>query len=362
MPKFEDLTGKRFGKLTVLNRDEPYIEGNGQRHTKWVCACDCGRKVSVMAASLKSGNTKSCGCAVQDAGIRARADMIGKRFGRLMVVCIAEKRNAVIYYKCVCDCGNSIVTSGHSLRGGSTQSCGCSRIGNNALDLTGQSYGRLLVLGQAEAIRYGDERMTRWKCLCSCGKTAIVTTQNLRSGHTQSCGCLHIEHAYDLRLTRLAEKTDLVNLKFGRLTAQRYAGTVKHNGKSVGYWECQCECGNRCIVRRDCLISGDTRSCGCIQEEYRYQGTYIPSITTDKPTKRSTTGMRGIYLNKKTGKYRVCIGFKGQKYWIGQSKDIGKAQTFRITGIQQYFKPTIESFNKAMQNKDGAKTDHLVIG
>lgn len=54
------------------------------------------------------------------------------------------------------------------------------------LDLTGQRYGRLTVLGPAENI--GSR--TAWRCLCDCGKEAVVQTGRLRSGHTSSCGCM----------------------------------------------------------------------------------------------------------------------------------------------------------------------------
>lgn len=53
------------------------------------------------------------------------------------------------------------------------------------LDLTGQRYGYLTVLGPAENIG----TRTAWRCLCDCGKEAIVPTHRLRCGHTKSCGC-----------------------------------------------------------------------------------------------------------------------------------------------------------------------------
>lgn len=62
MGKFIDLTGQRFGKLTVLRRDGSTSYGK----PKWLCQCDCGNNVSVAARSLRKGETKSCGCARQD--------------------------------------------------------------------------------------------------------------------------------------------------------------------------------------------------------------------------------------------------------------------------------------------------------
>ena len=53
-----DLTGKRFGRLTVLRRDDE----ESLRRVFWICQCDCGRIVSVSSCHLNSGHTKSCGC------------------------------------------------------------------------------------------------------------------------------------------------------------------------------------------------------------------------------------------------------------------------------------------------------------
>ena len=58
----EDLTGKRFGILTALERVENKTLPCGQRQTMWRCRCDCGSYVTVRAATLKNGDTKSCGC------------------------------------------------------------------------------------------------------------------------------------------------------------------------------------------------------------------------------------------------------------------------------------------------------------
>lgn len=58
-----DLKGQRFGRLTVIRKDKPYIAPDGDGHqTKWVCRCDCGNEVSVVSKNLRQGSTKSCGC------------------------------------------------------------------------------------------------------------------------------------------------------------------------------------------------------------------------------------------------------------------------------------------------------------
>ena len=53
------------------------------------------------------------------------------------------------------------------------------------LDLTGQRYGKLLVLRAAPNV--GDR--TAWYCRCDCGRETVAVTRSLRSGHCTSCGC-----------------------------------------------------------------------------------------------------------------------------------------------------------------------------
>ena len=60
--KFIDLTGQRFGNLTVISKDESYIKPSGQKIAMWKCVCDCGNSVSVRSEYLRNGNTTSCGC------------------------------------------------------------------------------------------------------------------------------------------------------------------------------------------------------------------------------------------------------------------------------------------------------------
>lgn len=59
---FKDLTGKRFGKLTVLYRANDCLTEDGIRKTMWHCICDCGNEKDILGASLMYGATKSCGC------------------------------------------------------------------------------------------------------------------------------------------------------------------------------------------------------------------------------------------------------------------------------------------------------------
>lgn len=83
----------------------------------------------------------------------------------------------------------------------------------NYIDLTGQRFGRLLVLR-----RVGSKgKSPTWYCKCDCGNEKIVSTSGLKSGNTQSCGCLRQEQAIENnkhRTTHGKSKTKLYNVWF----------------------------------------------------------------------------------------------------------------------------------------------------
>ena len=64
----EDITGQKFGLLTVIRPDPNYQAGK----TKWICQCDCGAVCSVYTYNLKNGHTGSCGCESRRKRIAAR--------------------------------------------------------------------------------------------------------------------------------------------------------------------------------------------------------------------------------------------------------------------------------------------------
>lgn len=74
--KHTDLTGQRFGKLTVLARNPDHINPNGDTVIMYSCVCDCGNIVSVRGCYLRNGKTKSCGCNRSNIGIRSRKQNI----------------------------------------------------------------------------------------------------------------------------------------------------------------------------------------------------------------------------------------------------------------------------------------------
>lgn len=84
--KLIDLTGQRFGRLVVID----FAGTSKNRHSKWLCKCDCGIEVIVSYEGLKRGDTKSCGCYMAErTGNMARKH--GKKGTRLYGIWIGMK-------------------------------------------------------------------------------------------------------------------------------------------------------------------------------------------------------------------------------------------------------------------------------
>jgi hypothetical protein len=155
---------------------------------------------------------------------------------------------------CRCSCGNEKLVSSRNLRSGNTSSCGCIRL----LDLSGQTFGRLTAVR-----RLGGKR---WLCRCTCGNEKEVSTGNLRAGHVTSCGCL--QHKVDYRPLK---HIDLSGLRTGKLVA-----IERDMSKSWVWWVCRCDCGKTTSVRAADLTRqgkrGPQQSCGCAQ------GKQVPDL------------------------------------------------------------------------------------
>lgn len=149
------------------------------------------------------------------------------------------------------------------------------------VDITGNRYGRLVVIRKAESRQVGNRKRIFWECECDCGNKVSVCGEHLKDGHTQSCGC---------KVTDFSGE-DLTGKKYGRLTVLRFK-EIKKTGVGKRYlWECQCECGKKSIVAGDVLKNGNTRSCGCLAVETRGKA----SITHGK----RHTALYGLWCSMK---------------------------------------------------------------
>lgn len=124
-----DLTGQRFGRLTVIEQATSHKTPNGCMITMWRCECDCGTKDVIKSSKhLRDMPNTSCGCLKREqTSKRKLIDITGQKFGRLTVVKRVDAETTGTSYLCKCDCGKEIVALANNLRRGHTTSCGCFR-------------------------------------------------------------------------------------------------------------------------------------------------------------------------------------------------------------------------------------------
>lgn len=120
-------------------------------------------------------------------------DITGQKFNKLTAIHpVAQNRKNGVIWLFKCDCGslhNSLLAN---VTSGQVASCGCTmkpKIGEHRLfkDITGEKFNKLTVI-KLTGKRRG--KAIEWECLCDCGKTTFVASNNLRSGAVKSCGCL----------------------------------------------------------------------------------------------------------------------------------------------------------------------------
>lgn len=124
-----DMTGWKMwehgvpdSRLTVLMRADDHITSGGNECVQWMCQCSCGSEpFAVAGISLRSGNTKSCGCIQHE-------DLTNLTFNRLTVIKKSGiNKNGSFLWECKCSCGNTYhpLVATTDLKYGYTKSCGC---------------------------------------------------------------------------------------------------------------------------------------------------------------------------------------------------------------------------------------------
>jgi hypothetical protein len=248
-----DLTGQRFGLLTVLYQIER-PDWAKDKSIYWMCKCDCGVEKIIGSPGLRNGKTKSCGCTLY-------TNLTGKRFGILTVIKeYGRDKNRKRTWLCRCECGEEKVIEASSLMNGFVKSCGCLK--HKKQDLVGRKFGMLTVISRS---RVDKNRDVFWHCLCDCGNEKEVRGRSLKDGSTKSCGCLSINKNKE-------RAEDLTGQRFGKLVALEIVRAPTHKR---GFWLCQCDCGNIKVVAARGLKSGKTLSCGCYRKERLFESNSL---------------------------------------------------------------------------------------
>ena len=291
-----DLTGRRFGHLTVLYEATSHYTKGGNKMRAWTCVCDCGQERTVLQNSLiGSSPSMSCGCALQFSG--ANKDHINKdrtstnrshtstnrshtntnrshtNTKRSHTITNRKSTNRSSEQNSAWEDVEAISgeQSGTSTNQGSEQNSAQEdanaqrapqrrrRVVKEQCNLIGNRYGYLTVIGDEGTIRGNDGKYKRrWRCKCDCGEETVVWQSNLIYGHTCSCGCMRLN--------------SLKGRHIGKLTV------LEKPKRSGRLWKCQCECGNTIEVDQDELIWGTVSSCGCQRNNLQYLDACINGL------------------------------------------------------------------------------------
>lgn len=150
------LIGQKFNKLTVLSiyRDKYKVF--------CTCLCDCGNICSAIKTHVEKGVAQSCGC-LRTVDIK---DIIGKRFGKLIVDKIYQEDGFDTTYLCKCDCGNNCVVRRDHLIAGTIASCGCLRTQERI-------YEKLKRIGNRVDNMYSERRGVGYRKECNTWRASI---------------------------------------------------------------------------------------------------------------------------------------------------------------------------------------------
>ena len=181
---------------------------------------------------------------------------IGKIYGCYKILEVLPKTGKKVYCLCECQiCKTKRKVGYDHLKRRLYKNCPeCKPAPSLIYDLTGQRFGRLLVLERAENhIQKNGSMKVQYRCLCDCGNECIVQSTHLRSYHTTSCGCLQREN------TGKSKLKDITGKRYGRLVAKERVYV-----DNQPYWKCICDCGKERLATVRDLNAGKVTSCGCL--------------------------------------------------------------------------------------------------
>lgn len=188
MSKRKDLTGEKFGNLTVIKKTGDLQD----RYYTWYCRCDCGNEVIVSTKNLTAYRTTHCGCRAKElrnAHIKPKG-RTGEKYGALTALRMLEKSDeGAFLWECACECGKQIVIPAKQLQRNQIKDCGCG-LGSKPKykDISGQRKGQLTALYPTD--KRDGKGSVIWICRCDCGNEIEMTESDFIFGGSVSCGCV----------------------------------------------------------------------------------------------------------------------------------------------------------------------------
>lgn len=204
-------------------------------------------------------------------------------------------------------------------------------------DLTGQKFGRLTVVSRAE----NKSGIVYWNCLCECGNLKMIQGCALKSGATVSCGCFQIESRITHGASYIPEFSVWVDMlrrcyNAKRKDFSRYGGRgIKVCEEwAVDFWNFYRDMGERpspkhSIERLD--NDGDYTLSNCIWATATKQARNTRIFKTNK------TGVQGVCIRGDNKKFRAYLSVKSKRIWLGTYDSLEDASRARKEGELKYW-------------------------
>jgi len=163
----------------------------------------------------------------------------------------------------------------------------------------------------------------------------------------------------------LPTKESLVGKRFGKLEVIGRSDKRGSRGtRTVPLWECRCDCGNITYKATDTLTNPEVSMCNDCAGKYAGEkmrekagyvdGTQISRIKSDKLSAVNTSGCRGVYYDKKTGRWRARLRFQGKLMNFGSFAKFEDAVNARKAAEREYYGQYLELETELLEKKVGS--------
>lgn len=218
--------------------------------------------------------------------------------------------------------------------------------GGRFQDLTGQRFGRLIVLQRLENHVDANGQRSRWLCRCDCGNETIADGGNLRRGIKKSCGCLQKETASKMNSTHHGTGSRLYKLWRG-MKARCYIPSCSNFSfyGARGIKVCDEWKNDFCTFRDWALSNGydEDLSIDRIDSNGDYEPsncrwtTMINQFRNRRIRKTNRSGVTGVAWRGDCKKWRVTITVNSKTISLGNYTDFDSAVEARRQAEQKYW-------------------------
>lgn len=308
-----DLTGKKFGRLTVLKQVEDHVSIGGNHTAKWLCECECGNTVEVVGTKLTSNHTKSCGCFK---GQKYTTEIFFERIKKNphysdIIFHTKEIKNAQTRLECECKIdGYKWFPLAYKIL---SENSGCPKCGGN-IKITHEEFVERIKKINPDILPLGKYTNTNTKVdlLClKCGHKWSNTPFHLYAGEgCPACANQHKANLLKQDINVFKERMNVVNPTI------KIIGEYKNSGTHI---KCKClKCNHEWSAIPSNLIKGTgCPNCSISKGEYKISNCLDTLDVKYEIQKRfdDCKYKRLLPFDFYLSDYNLCIEYDGEQHF-----------------------------------------------